>query len=274
MSIKDILVHVDIDSGNKNRLQTAAELARVCESHLTGLYIIPNLIIPMYAEVQIPADVIEMQENAAKERSEQAETEFKTITEQVGCQAQWHCVRGYAERQLLLYARYTDLVIMGQAEETGFMSSQSDLDDQLVLGAGRPVMMIPYIGVKSTLGKNVMVAWNGSRESVRAVHDALPILQSADQVDVVAVNPGAGEGDIPTADICLHLARHGVKAQASQTVAKDLEVGDVLLSRAADRGIDLIVMGAYGHSRLRETVLGGATRHLLEHMTVPVMLSH
>ena len=274
MEIKDILVHVDVDDGNKNRLQNAAELARTYEAHLTGLYIIPNLVIPMYAEVSIPADVIEMQEKAAQDRAEKAEAEFKAITDQVGCSAEWHCVRGYAERQLLLHARNTDLVILGQAEESGVMSVQSDLDDQVMLGAGRPVLMIPYIGVKGAIGKNVMVAWNGSRESVRAVNDALPILQKANRVDVVAINPGAGEGDIPTAEICLHLARHGVKAQASQSVAKDLDVGDVLLSRAADMGMDLIVMGAYGHSRLRETVLGGATRHILAHMTVPVLLSH
>jgi len=274
VAIKDILVHIDVDDGNKNRVQSAAELARAYDAHLTGLYIIPNLVIPLYAEVHIPADVLESQEQAAEERAQQAETEFNSITAQVGCNAEWHCVRGYAERQLLTHARHTDLVVMGQAEQSGIMSVQSDLDDQIVLGAGRPVLMIPYIGTKSALGQNVMVAWNGTREAVRAVNDALPILQQADRVDVVAVNPQAGEGDIPTADICLHLARHGVKAQASQTVAKDLEVGDVLLSRAADMGIDLIVMGAYGHSRLRETVLGGATRHILAHMTVPILLSH
>ena len=274
MAIKDILVHVDDDKGNAQRLQLAAQLAEKHSAHLTGVYIIPNLIVPMYAEVQIPADILEAQEAEAQKRAEQAEAEFKSIANSVGCASEWHCVRGYAERQLLMHARHTDLVMLGQAEESGLMSVQSDLDDQIILGAGRPVLMIPYISVQSPLGKNILVAWNGSRESVRAVNDALPLLQSADRVDVVAINPGAGEGDIPTADICLHLARHGVKAQASQSVAKDIEVGDVLLSRAADMGMDMIVMGAYGHSRLRETVLGGATRHLLAHMTVPVLLSH
>ena len=274
MAIKDILVHVDVDKGNTQRLQLAAELAQSQGAHLTGLYIIPNLVVPMYAEVQIPADILEAQEAEAQKHAEQAEAEFKTIANNAGCAAEWHCVRGYAERQLLTHARHTDLVVLGQAEESGLMSVQSDLDDQIILGAGRPVLMIPYIGVKSPISKNVLVAWNGSREAVRAVNDALPLLQGAERVDVVVVNPGPGEGDIPTADICLHLARHGVKAQASQTVAKDIDVGDVLLSRAADMGMDMIVMGAYGHSRLRETVLGGATRHLLAHMTVPVLLSH
>jgi nucleotide-binding universal stress UspA family protein len=99
-------------------------------------------------------------------------------------------------------------------------------------------------------------------------------LQKADRVEVLAVNPPSAEGDIPTADICLHLARHDVRAEGNQIVAKDIDVGDILLSHAADQNIDLIVLGAYGHTRLRESVLGGVTKHLLGHMTVPVLMSH
>jgi nucleotide-binding universal stress UspA family protein len=272
VAIKDILVHSESDS--TNGVRCAAQLAQAHGARLTGLYIIPELIIPMYAEINLPADILEQQEKAAQEQASKAEAEFKSIAAEVGCLAEWHCARGYAERQLLAHARNTDLVIMGQAEESGMLSAQADLDDQIILAAGRPVLMIPYIGVKGSIGRKVLVAWNGTRESTRAVNDALPILQKADRVEVLAVNPQASQGELPTVDICLHLARHGVRAEASQTVAKDLDVGDVLLSRAADQGIDLIVMGAYGHSRLRETVLGGATRHLLAHMTVPVLLSH
>jgi nucleotide-binding universal stress UspA family protein len=127
------------------------------------------------------------------------------------------------------------------------------------------------------MGRNVLVAWNGSREATRAVNDALPILERAEKVTVLAVNPrkgGGDHGDIPSADIALHLARHGVKAEASQTVSNELEVGDTILSRLADFGSDLVVMGAYGHSRMRELLMGGVTRELLQHMTVPVLLSH
>jgi nucleotide-binding universal stress UspA family protein len=122
-----------------------------------------------------------------------------------------------------------------------------------------------------------MVAWNARSEAVRAVNDALPLLEQAEQVDVLAINPPpgeAGDGDIPAADICLHLARQGVKAEAQSAQAKDIDVGDLLLSRAVEENVDLIVMGAYGHSRWRETVLGGATKHVLEHMTIPVFMSH
>ena len=114
-------------------------------------------------------------------------------------------------------------------------------------------------------------------EATRAVHDALPILVGARLVHVIAVNPSggmAGHGDVPGADICLHLSRHGVNAVCEHIRSEDLKIGEMLLSRAADEDVDLLVMGAYGRSRLRELVMGGATRHLLGHMTVPVLMSH
>jgi len=135
----------------------------------------------------------------------------------------------------------------------------------------------PAGGARNTLGVNVMVAWNATRESIRAVNDALPLLRMADKVSVLAVNPGKGgadHGDVPSADISLQLARHGVNAEATQIFPEDLEVSDVILSRIADTGVDLLVMGAYGHSRMRELMMGGAMRDILRHMTVPVLMSH
>ena len=122
-----------------------------------------------------------------------------------------------------------------------------------------------------------MVAWDGGREAVRAINDALPLLAGAEHVDVVSVNPeerGTDHGEIPGADMCLHLARHGVNAEAQHIAASDVDVGNMLLSRVADVGADLLVMGAYGHSRWREIVLGGATHQVLSEMTVPVVMSH
>jgi len=149
------------------------------------------------------------------------------------------------------------------------------LPEELALGVGRPVLVVPRYGTFETVGQRVLIAWNGSREATRAVNDAIPILKMATKVTVLSVDP-EGEPDrrLPGADLALHLARHGIAAEAESTQALDIGVGDVLLSRAADLGADLIVMGAYGHSRLREMMLGGATRHLLQHMTVPVLMSH
>jgi len=127
------------------------------------------------------------------------------------------------------------------------------------------------------IGKCVLVAWDASREAARAVADAMPLLAAADAVIVLAVDPQPGpdgHGEIPGADIALHLARHGVKAQIERTVSAGVPIGELLLSRAADLGADMLVMGAYGHSRVRELLLGGATRSILASMTIPVLMSH
>jgi nucleotide-binding universal stress UspA family protein len=153
----------------------------------------------------------------------------------------------------------------------------SDFAEELVLSAGRPVLLIPYAGHFPEVGRRVLVAWNAGREAARAVTDALPLLARASIVQVVAFDPrkgGADHGDIPGADIALLLARHGVKVSIAQQQSKEVDVGNQILSRAADMQSDLIVMGAYGHSRLRELVLGGVTRTLLDTMTVPVLMSH
>jgi nucleotide-binding universal stress UspA family protein len=123
----------------------------------------------------------------------------------------------------------------------------------------------------------VLVGWDSSREATRAINDAMPLLQAAQAVTVLAIDPTdgpAGHGEMPGADIALHLARHGVKATIESTVSAGIGIGNVLLSRASDLGADLLVMGAYGHSRVRELVLGGSTRTVIESMTLPVLMSH
>lgn len=134
--------------------------------------------------------------------------------------------------------------------------------------------MIPYLGAQNTLGKRVLVAWDGRREAARAVHDALPLLQRAANVSVLAVNPPAHNDAIPCADICQHLARHGVRTEAVSHQTANDNVGTSILSYATDLDADLVVMGAYGHSRLSEMMLGGVTRTMLSQMTVPVLMSH
>src|SRR5215471_6305021 len=143
--------------------------------------------------------------------------------------------------------------------------------------SGRPILVVPYVGNFADLGRRVVIGWNASREAARAVNDAMPLLTSAETVTVLTIDPREGpraHGELPGADISLHLARHGVKAEIERTVSADLPVGEVLLSRVADLGADLLVMGAYGHSRARELLLGGATRSLLRSMTLPVLMSH
>lgn len=170
-------------------------------------------------------------------------------------------------RQLPLHARYADLTIMGQTDD-----GETDHVTEMVMSVGRPVMVIPQRGNFPCIGRRTLVAWNGSREATRAVFDALPLLRRADQVTVLTLD--AEHDRVAGADISRTLARHTVKVEVVHSTRGEIDAGNALLSRAADCGSDLIVMGAFGHSPLHERMLGGATRHILQHMTVPVLISH
>jgi nucleotide-binding universal stress UspA family protein len=284
MGLKDILVHVDAARGHEARLRLAVELARRNDAHLTGLFVIEPVDIAMLAVPTGPdvaalatLDTIREEHRAARRAlADRLAAAFRGATERAGIAAEWRHVEGDVTEMVVLNARYADLAILGQIDpENPGVGAPSP--EAVLLGSGRPILMVPYIGAGETVGRCALVAWNASREAARAVNDALPLLEDAETVTVLSVNPArgiAGEGDLPAADIALHLARHGVKAEAAYTVAEDIGVGDVLLSRAADLGSDLLVMGGYGHSRLRELVLGGATRTVFRHMTLPVLLSH
>jgi nucleotide-binding universal stress UspA family protein len=173
-------------------------------------------------------------------------------------------------------ARYADLVIVGQPDPDDADGPQG-LPEEVTLRSGRPSLLVPYIGPAATLGQRITVAWDASREAARAVNDAMPLLERAQAVTVVTVNPREtpfGHGEQPGADIALHLARHGIKVDVERVESRDVDVANTILSHIADRGTDLLVMGAYGHSRLRELVLGGVTRTILHDMTVPVFMAH
>ena len=174
-------------------------------------------------------------------------------------------------------ARYADLAILGQHDPDDAASGPRYLPEEVMLGCGRPVLIVPYIGPAATFGERVIVAWDASREAARAVNDALPLLRRAKQVGVVSVNPRPwpfAHGEEPGADIGLHLARHGVKVEVQRIEGRDIDTANAILSHVADQSADLLVMGGYGHSRLRELVLGGVTRTILTEMTVPVLMSH
>jgi len=278
MAIKDLLVHVDDSKACARRLHAAVQMARTHQAHLTGLYVIPpveNFL--MHSVEPLSASYRERMQKPLLERRDAARKMFDAATDDEEIVAEWRDTEGGLTRSLNTSARYADLVIIGQHDADDPADQTEGLAGRLVLGSGRPCLVIPYIGTQETLGKHVLVAWNAGREAVRVVNDAIPILQAAESVSVLAVNPPSGkrgEGPIPSADICHHLARHGVHAEAASGMVEDIDIGSFLLSHAADRGVDMIVMGAYGHSRLSEMMLGGVTKSMLQHMTVPVFMSH
>ncbi len=278
MPYKNLLVHVDDSKASAGRLQAAVQLARAHEAHLTGLYVAADPMLPGGIRAEVPSQFLETLRTQLGERMEAAEQAFTRTVEQAGLSVDCrtvHCPGTRVPEVIALHARYADMAVLGQIEPNGEGETTLHLPEDVVLAAGRPALVIPYIGPGERLGERVMVAWDGGREAARAVNDALPMLERARSVVVLVINPTRGDhGAEPGADISLHLARHGITVEAQHLEIKDLSVGDALLSRLADEDIDLLVMGAYGHSRLREFVLGGVTRQIFEQMTVPVLMSH
>ena len=279
MGYKDLLVHVDDTRACAGRIQAAVDLAGAHEAHLTGVFIVGDPSPAAFVSGYVPPDMRDMLERQASERAEAALARFAEVARrnQISFETRTDRVLYTAIADALsTNARYADLAILGQADPDD-AEGPSYLPEEVTLASGRPSLVIPYIGPAATLGQRITVAWNAGREAARAVNDALPLLERAQAVDVVVVNPNDapfGHGEEPGADVALHLARHGIKVEVQRIDTREIDVANVILSHIADRGSDLLVMGAYGHSRLRELVLGGVTRTILRDMTVPVLVAH
>ena len=281
MSYKDLLVVLDSEAPARGRIDLAAALAERFEAHLVGLYPLPIPEAPRHFGYYDPAlldPFFGELRGRARETADKLREVFQHVTSLRGLSAEWRVIAEGPEADPALHARYVDLTILGQLDpDRGETEMIQPRPEQVTLASGRPILVVPYAGRFETVGRRVLIGWNATREAARAVNDAMPLLAAAEAVTVLTIDPREGpdgHGELPGADISLHLARHGVKAEIERTVSADLPVGDVLLSRAADLGADLLVMGAYGHSRARELLLGGATRSLLRSMTVPVLMSH
>lgn len=280
MAYRTILVHLGDPRHVKATLGLAVELAKRNDAHLIGLHVSP--IAQLYGgfEAQIPADIIAMQDERHQEIAAEIEKAFNEMTSKEGVSAEWRATKPKSKplsEEVVDHARRADIVIATQEDPTDESLAELGIAEQLMLGSGRPVLIVPYTGSYSTIGENIMVAWNASREAARATFDALPLLKQAKRVEVLWANPSAKRADdvaISGSEIARSLARHDVRVEAAHTINKQISIGDELLSRLADHSIDMLVMGGYGHSRFREYVLGGATRHILRHMTVPVLMSH
>jgi len=278
MPYKTLLVHVDSGARAPVRIDIACRLARRFDAHLIGLHALTVFKLPGYARVAVEGGVqlAEYQAKLAAEAARQAKQVFERAVSAAGLtKSEWRESRNDAVEVVPVHARYADVVVIGQPNAADSSGVEPDFAERLLLSAGRPLLLVPYAGNFTDIGKRALVAWNASPEAARAVTDSIPLLREAQGVNVIAFNPdAAAHGEVPGADIGLYLARHGIKVNVSQQTADDVDVGNQLLSRAADLDADLIVMGGYGHSRLKELVLGGVTRTILQSMTVPVLMSH
>jgi nucleotide-binding universal stress UspA family protein len=278
MSLKTLLVHVDDGAAAESRTRAAARIAAEHGARLIGGYCVSTAeIVPSVASM-MPDELVAQRllEGLAAQRK--AEQRFREWAGAAGAPLKWRAPAGDPLLAMLAHGRCSDLVVFGQPDP-GDPDAQfaGELISTALMGLGRPLLVVPYIGVADTLGQRILVAFDGSREASRAVGDAMIFLQRAREVRVLL-----GQRDDPRAPANLRtgerlagwLADHGVRATIEHDASPPANVGESLLSRAADFSSDLIVMGGYGHSRIREFVLGGTTRSMLQSMTVPVLMSH
>jgi len=244
---------------------------------LTGVAFIYDPVVPISGAGYIPAEVIETQREDNETAAEAAIKSFTAAADQAGISAEplttSASLAGAGDRFARMARRF-DLAIVGQAQPE-ISSMEQIIGETTLFESGRPMIMVPYIQKAPFKTDNVMICWDGSRTAARAVADAIPVIRDSGRVEIVIVTNERGkEDEIEGADIGQHLARHGLKVDVHRISGGNIDVADALLSHAADSGADLMVMGGYGHSRLREFVLGGVTRSIFESMTVPVLMSH
>lgn len=276
MPYKTILVHADNSPHAPQRLQAAIELAAQHGAHLVGAAMTGvSRFLYQDSSIDMARTVLAVQLEALHAQAARALAAFDTAAFGAGLASfERRLVDDDPAGALALQARYADLVVVSQADpEDPAARLVPDLPEYVVLNGARPVLIVPYAGHFDTIGSHAMLAWDASIEATRATAAALPMLQQAGKVTVAVFNPGSAHGEQPGADIALYLARHGVTATVTvQPTA--IDVGNALLSMAAETGANLLVMGGYGHTRFRELVLGGVTRTILGSMTIPVLMAH
>jgi nucleotide-binding universal stress UspA family protein len=274
MSLKHLLVHVDDAPNGPARNQVAVALARAHDAHLSGIYVLADPMTGRAAasgvSTQLSPRFLAEQQDRVRERADQCVSEFAKAAESAKVSSDHRIERDNAVAETIAErARCADLTLLGKPNGEG-----ASLVHDVLFGSGRPVMIVPA-SAGATCGKRVMIAWNGSRESARAVSDALPILEKAETVSVVCVNGSRWPRNAPAgAEVIDHLSRHNIHPEMDNLESSGLAVGDAILARVAEKSVDLLVMGAYGHSRIREFVLGGVTKRMLQSTTVPVLMSH
>jgi nucleotide-binding universal stress UspA family protein len=275
--IKDLVVNLAIGKPHDVAAEYAVAIARAFEAHLTAVAFAYEPVVPPSVMGGIPADVIEAQWVASDSAADKAISRFEAAAKRDGIAAEHRKLTasiGGAGDLFGRLARRFDLAVVAQAEPKQGPAESLVIEGTL-FGSGRPVIVVPYIHKGGLRLERVLVCWDGSRPAARAIADAMPFLARSAAAEVVIVASGREKsGEIAGVDMGEHLARHDVKIEVKRIVSADVDVPNTILSHVADSGADFIVMGGFGHSRLREFVLGGATNGILAAMTVPTLMSH
>jgi len=275
--IKDIVVNLSVAPARDVAGDFAVSIAAAFNAHIAGIAFVYDPIPTLVTMEGVPSALIESLRNENEAAAQAVLANFDQLTKRNGLSAEARTLAASfvgASDAFASIARRYDLSVVGQAEPNR-VAAEEFIAEAALFESGRPVVVVPYIQRAGLKLDRIMVCWDGSRNAARAIADAMPFLLRAKSIDVVVVAGEPGKSDeIAGADIAQHLARHGLNVELRRLLSRDMDVANTLLSHAADSSADFIVMGGYGHSRLREFILGGATRSILTSMTVPTLLSH
>lgn len=273
--IRTIAVHLPTAELSPRLLDIATQLAKTHDALLIGVHVLPAVVIYADATVSMSTEYIVAQQEAFREDARAIEQAFRSRVEAAGIASEWSDTETGDEptmRAASTICNTTDLVIATQYHDS-IPAAAGYSPDELVLGTGRPVLIIPVAGDPAPLGSRVLVAWNGSREAARAAFDCLPLLRPGAAMRLISVDSARGDASIRA--MARALSSHGVEpVPLSVSRGEGRSVPEEILKDAGDFGADLLVVGCYGHSRLRETVFGGATTRILRDMTLPVLMAH
>lgn len=280
MSYKDVLVHLDDTEICSARVAAAVTLAKRDGARVTGVAMVLESTISTYIGIDFPASLTDAQQEIVQKSADSAVAKFEAAAKEAEVEYAVRIIRCPATKaasRLAFFARHADLTFLGQANpDSPGRAFQESLLESVLHASGRPVYVVPYIGRYEHKTRRAVIAWDGSKKAVRAVNDAIPMLQARDEVDVLVVNPtrrdeefGGQQGE----NLVGHLERYGINAKVVERTNPEVGVDAVILNHIADVGADLLVMGAFGHSRLREKAFGGVTNSILHQMTAPVVMS-
>ncbi len=271
--IKTILVPICHEQGAEERIDCAIDLANKHDAHIQALHILTpleNMAHAIHHDFTSSIELYSQFQQEAKDEAEKLREKYETKLKNSGVRFDWCQEKGNLLTYLYTYSRASDVTIVSQKGES--YDDILDYINDFIIGSGQPVLAIPRSGNCSAAPKNVLVAWDGSRESAKATSDAIPFLKVADKVTVLTISDDKKE-ELPEADICVHLSRHGVNAEA-MTKSNQASVHECILNTAEEIDADLIVSGAWGHKRLQELVFGGVTKTLISNQKRPVLFAH
>ncbi|MEO9873606.1 MAG: universal stress protein [Anderseniella sp.] len=280
MKPKTFIVSLNDTDNLDHLLTTCSLLAARNEAHVIGVYIIPSVeVYAVYGGIAM-ADVVDAQRRRYQSMGKEVREKFERIMSLNSLSHEWReldAISSSIGQEFVQQCRFADLAMIAQVEANESCGVEPSFAEYVVMEAGRPVLLVPRGKPFDTIGNKVLMGWNGAREAARACFDALPLLPADSEVSIVWVDPHkqrALAGNVPGAELAATFARHDIRVTAEPMPTADADTGRALLARVEDVGADLLVMGAYGHSRVREFVFGGATEHVLNNMTVPVLMSH